>query len=410
VKVQALTLHDDYPAGWHAATAPKAQRGAWFLTFSGVTLLYLYASRFVPDVVLLPVAALYLLIGTVRFSIRGLTVVAIACILLSLQVFVHGGRAENPGQILHLISLLMVFIALDDAQFAPDVLVSFCKFTTIVNVVLLGLWWVPLVAAQVFWTDGSGIRVRFQSLLPEPSFVALYSILNFFVLIQSGKKRLAYLNLLPLVLSYSFTGYISFALLALVYFRKLWLPITGGITILSLGMLSAYVAAPEAVTTLIVGRALYAAGGGTDESVSLRLLAPVDLIRSVASDTDSVALATGLGVGNVERYIYYQQSALPNYWRGTGVRSTQPDSVIAFVVAAFGVPAALAVAFWLLMIISRSTATPVYSVAKAYVVLISVSSGLFISPHFFAWIYLLKQERRLAEGSAVGTETAVSGR
>jgi hypothetical protein len=375
-----------------------------------LALIYLFASRFVHDAVLLPVALIFLLIGSVRVNRLGLTCVALACILLPLQVLIHGGLLDSPGQIAHLIGLLLVFTALDDLHFNPSVLESFCRLTTILNIALLALSWVPAVAAVTFWTDANGGSARFQSVLPEPSFAALYSTLNFFVLIRSRHKRYAYANLLPLFLTFSFSGILGFIALATVYLRQSWRLIIGGVATMLIVVAAAYTVAPATISSLLVERAANEAFGSGDDSVRLRIFAPIDLVRNMSGEADDVTFATGIGVGNVERYIYYKQSALPNYWRGTGKRSTEPDSVIAFVVAAFGIPAAIIIGLLVLTLVSRPIVVPAFSVARVFLILMCIFSGLFISAHFFVWIFLLRQEKRFAEDSAVGPQATVSGR
>jgi hypothetical protein len=385
-----------------AASGDHVPSVPWYGTFTGLALLYLYSSKYVPDAILVPVAALYLIIGALRFNTRGLVFSIAACVLLPLQAFVHGGEIDSPGQIFHLLALLAVFLALDDAQFAPDTLIGFCKATTIINLTLLALSWVPQVAEIVEWTNDSSIAV-----LPEPSFVALYSTLNFYVLTRSGNRGYAYANLLPLVASFSFSGFIGFALLGFVYFKQSWRMILRGAAMLlmSLGLL--YILSPDTITSMLVARTVNSVSGGNDESVNLRIFAPLDLIKTVANGRDNLTLFTGLGVGNVERSIYYRQTELPHYWRASGQRSVEPDSVIAFAVAAFGVPVAIVLGLYICGISLPRACPPEYSVVYWYLWLICVFTGLFISAHFFIWIYLLRQVRNIAETSAASTKTTV---
>jgi hypothetical protein len=375
------------------------------LTYSACLLAYLYVSRFLPDAVLVPVALAFLVLGRIAINRLGLTITLCVTVLIGVQVFAFGGRIEHAGQALHLISLLGLLLVLDDRDFRPELIQQFCKATTLLNAVLLLGALVPQLQEIVLWGLDRGTG-RYQSILPEPSFVALYSVFNFYVLLLGNARRWAFLNLVPLVATFSFSGALAFAFLGCVFVRVTWRPVlAAAVAVLAIVGL-AYLLFPDMVTAVIVERgADLLAGDSEEESLTLRLFAPIDLMRSVVTGGNPLF---GLGIGNVEHYIYVSQVDLPNHWRADGERSSQPDSVIAFIIAAFGVVGAAVTMFGGWLLLSLPPRRPVFKVIRWYVVTMAVFSGLFISVHFFVWIYLLRQEQLYCEDSPTRAAPAVS--
>ncbi len=395
-------------AGPGAGAARAAAGPPWFLSFSSLLLFYLYASRFLPDAVLVPVAVLCLLAGAAQINRTGLLISLGVCALVPLQLLALGGRVEDPGQIFHLLYLVPLALALDDTRFDPGILVRFCRVTTVLNIALLSLALVPALQSLVFWGGDRGVA-RYQSLLPEPSFVGLYSVLNFFVLMRHGDPRWAYANLLPLGASFSFAGFATFALLGAVFIRSIWRHALAAMLLIVLGMVAFFVLAPDMFTALVLNRVLEVTGGGRDESMTLRIFAPVDLVRFTFQGSALQALI-GLGIGNVEHYIYFEQQALSQHWRASGERSAQPDSVIAFVISAFGLVGALlviATAVWLML---QRWSSRAYDVLRLFLLAVALFTGLFISMHFWVWIFLLRQEQVFRESAAAGSATPVPSR
>jgi O-antigen ligase len=390
------------------APALRADQLPWYLSYSAILLFYLYASRFVPDVLLVLVAAFMLLIGGVRINRSGMVVVLAVAAFIPLQIVLLGGQVEDPGQVLHLLYLLPLTLALDDSRFDPGLLVRFCRATTLVNVALLALLFVPPLRDLVFWGGDRGVA-RYQSVLPEPSFVGVYSVLNFFVLLRHGDPRWAYANLLPLGASFSFAGLAAFATLGLFFARSVWRQALLGVLIIVVLMAAFFVVAPEMFTAMVANRVIEATGGGRDESVTLRIVAPLDLVRFTFQE-GGLRAVLGLGLGNVEHYIYYEQAALEQHWRASGERSAQPDSVVAFVMAAFGTFGIFAMAAFAVWILLRRWSSRAYDALRPFLLVIALFTGLFISVHFWVWIFLLRQEQLFRESAAARPATPVPGR
>ena len=375
------------------------------LTYSACLLTYLYASRFVSDAVLLPLALAFLALGRITLNRLGLAIVLVVTVLIAAQVFALGGRIEHVGQVFHLIYLLGLLLVLDDRDFRPEIVTQFCKVTTALNSFLLLGALVPPLQDVVLWGLDRGTG-RYQSILPEPSFVALYSVLNFYVLLLRGERRWAFLNLVPLVATFSFSGALAFMLLGCVFARAAWRPVIAALLAVLAIVGVAYLLFPDTVTAVILERgADLLAGDSEEESLTLRFFAPIDLIRSVVEGGNPLF---GLGIGNVEYYIHVSQADLPNHWRADGERSSQPDSVIAFVIAAFGIVGALVAVFGAWLLLATRTRRPEFKVVRWYIVTMAVFSGLFISVHFFVWVYLLRQEQLYREDSATRAASAVS--
>jgi hypothetical protein len=378
----------------------------WYFTYSGALLLYLYVSRFVPDVVLCAVALAFLVQGSLSFSRKGLLTAAIFCVFVVLQVALVNGRVEDPAQLVHLIFLLPLAIALNDRSFCSGTLVAFCRATTWLNVALLLLLFVPPLRDMAFWGADRGV-LRYQSILPEPSFVGLYSALNFFVLLRGGQRGMAYLNVLPLLASFSLAGVVAFAFLSLYFARSVWREALIGVLVLAIGMLLFFFLQPDQFSLTIASRVLDLMAGGRDESVTLRIFAPVDLITHSLTGP-SLQTLFGLGLGNVEHFIYFEQSTLDQHWRSSGERSPQPDSVIAFVLASFGLVGLAFLLFGLCWLFLRQPRFGGYDVLPPFVLVVALFTGLFVSFHLWAWVYLLRHQELSFEDSSASTPAAVS--
>jgi uncharacterized membrane protein len=246
-------------------------------------------------------------------------------------------------------------------------------------------------------------------MLPEPSFVGVYSVLNFFVLLRHGDPRWAYANLLPLGASFSFAGLAAFGTLGLFFARSVWRQALLGVLIIVALMAAFFVVAPEMFTAMVANRVIEATGGGRDESVTLRIFAPLDLVRFTFQE-GGLRAVLGLGIGNVEHYIYYEQTALEQHWRASGERSAQPDSVVAFVLAAFGTFGIFAMAAFTVWIVLRRWSSRAYDALRPFLLVIALFTGLFISVHFWVWIYLLRQEQLFRESAAARPALAVPAR
>jgi hypothetical protein len=388
-----------------ASADRPATAGYASLTF--VLLAYLYVSRFVHDVALVGAAVVALLLGTAGLSRDGLLLTLGMIVAVVLQLFVLGARVEDPAQVFHLAYVLLIAVAMVDFRFRPEVLERFCLLTTAWNVGWLMLGLVPPFDSIAYWT-GQTDTPRFQSTLPEPSFVGLYSALNFFVLLRAGRTYAAYLNLLPLGASFSFAGVLSFGLLGLFQFRRVWRHMVGGGALLAVLLAAVWLLNPQLLIGLVVDRVAGFAAGGQEESFTLRFIAPVDLVRYTLTLPD-VHAWIGLGLGNVEHYLHFEQVALPNHWRADGVRSPEPDSVIAFLVGAFGILGVLALAVLAYWVFTRRPSAPTFGALKAFLVAVALLTGLFISMHFWLWIYLLRQERRFREDSSTRPAASVPG-
>jgi hypothetical protein len=380
---------------------PPTLRLPVWISYSSVLLASVYLSRFVPDVVLLPFAAAFLLIGAVRLNRTGLALVLGVCVFISAQNLLLGGRLEHPAQVAHLILVLFLALAVDDVGFDPRVLLGFCRVTTALNVALMTLAWVPPLASLVYWGADRGVA-RYMSILPEPSFVGLYSVLNFFVLFKARQRAWAFANLLPMAASFSFAGAIAFALLGAAFIRSMWRPALVAAVALALLLLGFFLVAPEMFTTLLVNRVVGAASGGDDESLVLRVFAPLDLIRFTFTGPPQQILL-GLGLGNVEHYIYYEQAALDQHWRASGARTVQPDSVFAFVLSAFGMVGVALVALFVVWLALARPSRRYYAPLRPFLVAVVLFTGLYVSLHFWVWIFLLRHEKSSSENSSAGT-------
>lgn len=382
-----------------------------FLPRSFVTLsllLFIYVSRFAHDLIIVPIVLLAAAWGDVAISRMGLKIALGVLVAVAIQAMLLGGQVESPFQLFHLAYVLIVALSVEDLSFEPDCLERFCRLTTLWNVAWLVLALTTPLYSIAYWVDEGESTPRFQSTLLEPSWLGMLSALNFFVLLRARAPRLAYLNLLPFAASFSFSG--LFALLALgsldLKANGRHVAIAGGF--IAVFLLGVFVVAPDLLVGLVLDRVANSSAQGDDESFILRFVAPVDLARFALS-TQDIRSVIGLGIGNVEHYLLVEQAAMPNHWRANGVRSTNPDSIIAFVIGAFGAVGILVLVIIAGWVAARRPGRPEYRIAQGFIAVLAVFSGQFVSISFWVWIFLLRQEQRARESSTAGTAAAVPG-
>ena len=377
-------------------------------SLSVVILIYLYVSRFLHDAVLVPIVAIAFCLQDVTLDRSGLRLLFALVVLSFLQGLLLDGHIEQPPQILHATYILLIALAVEDSRFDAGILLRFCIVSTAWNLLWLGLGLLTPLSSVAFWGEGVSTP-RFQSTLPEPSFVGIYSAFNAFVLLRRKKPIWACANLIPLLASFSLAGGACLAILSLVHARRYWKQITVGLVVLGGLAIATYLVVPELVTGLVLDRLTNASEGGGDESFVLRLVAPFDLIKATLSGPPLQALL-GLGVGNVEHYIHVEQVALPSHWRANGERTEQPDSVIGFVIAAFGVVGVVLLLLLASWIIKQKPRRPEFGMVQLMLGFMAIFTGLFFSLHFWAWYYLLRHEKGERENTAIGAEASVSAR
>jgi hypothetical protein len=385
-----------------ATQAPPALAGA-------VLLLLVALSAFTPRSIPTPTGGHRRLARAADLSPASMLLLAAMLGLLVLIQAVALPNELKPFTALHLA--LYVMVALARRESTPSwPAVGLVRWVSVLNLLLLPSLFIPTLA-DVLWYENVG-QFRFQSIYFEPSIAALVYVLNLLILWRHGERgsrELPYVvcNLLCLALTYSGSGFLALAVVALFEFRRL-----RARTILAYLLLLAPAAilwlasegGGEAIQQMIVGRAAGIVALDYDNSIHLRVVAPLLFLSELADG--SVNAWLGAGVGGIESFMALRESAL---WFMTDFKG---DPVLyinnGYIVAAalFGIPiACLLIAAWALYVLFAQAPASL----KAFALLYPLVSGFVIHPLLWLLVVMIGRQRNTrSTDTAVGKAACTS--
>jgi hypothetical protein len=255
------------------------------------------------------------------------------------------------------------------------------KISVWANALLLLTYYMPGLKEQ-FWYENLG-QYRFRSIYFEPSIAALMFVLNILVLWSNTAKvryaaLLVALSLVSLALTYSGSGLLVLAALALTGFSRkhLWLLVK--LVLVTGPVLALWALSPggsEAFQEMIVSRIAGILALEFDASVFLRAVAPFLFLLDLVDSPWTFLL--GAGIGGIESFILSNESTFWYLTNFSGEQLTAINNGYIVTAALLGIPMALLLGLVMATWLWRSRAP---RGLKMFLLLYPFVSGFVIHP------------------------------
>ena len=334
-----------------------------------------------------------------KLALRNLPVLtyqlmAASAVSFVLGAVVNGLVSVNSAQVtLFHFYFIILFISLVrlDLQSSDRQLLKFCYVFLVLNYISLMLIHGFGLFEWMILDDSRG-SVRYQFVFAEPSYLAIFSSVLIFLVLNVGcggfaKLCMVFLLLVLVQMSNSASGFLLSTVCILFWAIK-WPRRKSQIAYAFIALISLSIVVAAIFQNEFIKMRLEDIAFGRDASFFLRFIAPWMVADSVIS---SLPLS-GTGFGFLSDYLLrnyadYQYLAKVNSYNEY-IENTNIDSISAFIVSSYGLPVAAFVFFHLLR--SAKLNGGVRNVF--FVLIISFLMGSFVGPLFLGLVFLKSRE------------------